>query len=312
MTLTHIIKLDLGKNLLTELPENFGEMKQLKHLDLYHNQLTHLPLSFQHLKNLRWLDLKDNPLVPAVAKVAGPCLDQQQCTQCAKNVVQFFTAMSEQIEEEKQRRELEKQAELEVELANQKKQQKKKEKNKALKVKKNKIKAERKLVSMTTVEEQFISCVDEPVSINGRPKINKTQAKQSNSFVKKLFYFVVFFSVSLFVFTTTKSEFANNVKHESVEIWSKLVSMTPEGLQPWAGKLSNHVGQAHNATGKLVENSIELFNEISKNENVQIALDALRGTFNLIISEGGKLFSVLGNQAIVIRNEIQRIFIEHF
>jgi Leucine-rich repeat (LRR) protein len=37
--LTHLIKLDLSKNQLTELPENFGELVNLRHLDLYSNQV---------------------------------------------------------------------------------------------------------------------------------------------------------------------------------------------------------------------------------------------------------------------------------
>lgn len=38
--LTHIVKLDLSRNQLTELPENFGDMRQLKYLDLYSNQVS--------------------------------------------------------------------------------------------------------------------------------------------------------------------------------------------------------------------------------------------------------------------------------
>ena len=36
--LSHITKLDLSKNGLTELPENFGNFKALKSLDLYANR----------------------------------------------------------------------------------------------------------------------------------------------------------------------------------------------------------------------------------------------------------------------------------
>lgn len=38
------------------------------------------------LQNLKWLDLKDNPLDPVLAKVAGDCLDENQCKQAAVKV----------------------------------------------------------------------------------------------------------------------------------------------------------------------------------------------------------------------------------
>ncbi|XP_063238487.1 leucine-rich repeat-containing protein 59-like isoform X2 [Bacillus rossius redtenbacheri] len=130
-TLTHIVKLDLSKNMLTELPENFGDLVLLKHLDLYSNQLTHLPLSMGRLQSLRWLDLKNNPLVPAVAEVAGPCLDAQQCVKCARSVVPFLRAMQEQIDEERERRLAQKRRQQEMAekaALNQKKEESKKKK----------------------------------------------------------------------------------------------------------------------------------------------------------------------------------------
>ncbi|CAK9802527.1 Leucine-rich repeat-containing protein 59 [Anthophora plagiata] len=87
--LKQIVKLDLSRNMLTEIPENFGELKQLKHLDLYGNKISRLPLSLSELKNLRWLDLKENPLTPAVATVAGPCSDSSECQRCARNIVKL-------------------------------------------------------------------------------------------------------------------------------------------------------------------------------------------------------------------------------
>lgn len=75
--LTFLTKLDLSKNELTELPEDFGNLSKLKYLDLYRNKIERLPLSFGQLNGLKFLDLKDNPLIPAIAKVAGPCVDNK-------------------------------------------------------------------------------------------------------------------------------------------------------------------------------------------------------------------------------------------
>ncbi len=85
-TLIHLVKLDLSKNQLEELPEYFGQLRNLKHLDLYSNKLEKLPVSFASLKNLKWLDLKNNPLVPAVQQAAGPCITATDCAMCAKKV----------------------------------------------------------------------------------------------------------------------------------------------------------------------------------------------------------------------------------
>ncbi|KAK3921336.1 Vesicle transport protein SEC20 [Frankliniella fusca] len=102
-SLTHLVELDLSKNMLQELPEAFGNLTNLKRLDLYGNKLTHLPLSFCHLKSLRWLDLKNNPLVPMLAEIAGPCGDMQQCQQCARNVVATLTQTAIKVEEDRKK-----------------------------------------------------------------------------------------------------------------------------------------------------------------------------------------------------------------
>ena len=72
--------------MLSELPDNFGELIHLQHLDLLGNKLTRLPVSFCQLQKLKWLDLKDNPLEPELKKTAGNCLDERECKSCAQQV----------------------------------------------------------------------------------------------------------------------------------------------------------------------------------------------------------------------------------
>ncbi|XP_038055156.1 leucine-rich repeat-containing protein 59-like isoform X2 [Patiria miniata] len=101
-TLTHIVKIDLSNNSLTCLPENIGNLQNLQHLDLLDNQLEHLPISFANLRNLRWLDLKDNDnLDKDLKRVAGDCLDDKQCRECAKRVVAYMSAIQTELETQK-------------------------------------------------------------------------------------------------------------------------------------------------------------------------------------------------------------------
>ncbi|GIY11575.1 leucine-rich repeat-containing protein 59 [Caerostris darwini] len=103
-TLTHLVKIDLSKNKLTELPTNFGNLSNLQYLDLYGNQITNLPVSFGKLKNLRWLDLKNNPLEPKLKNVAGDCLNEKECQECAKRVVAYMQSIDSELEREKQKK----------------------------------------------------------------------------------------------------------------------------------------------------------------------------------------------------------------
>ncbi len=84
--MTHLIRLDLSKNSLSHLPDQFGNLSKLQYVDLYKNQLTTLPVSFSRLKNLRWLDVKDNCLTDELKAVAGDCLNDTECKKCANNV----------------------------------------------------------------------------------------------------------------------------------------------------------------------------------------------------------------------------------
>ena len=94
----------MGKNQLRELPEAFGQLALLQKLDLYSNQLVSLPLGFWQLKKLKWLDLKDNPrLEPGLAKVAGTCVDEKECKECAKEVSVFVREKRRERERERER-----------------------------------------------------------------------------------------------------------------------------------------------------------------------------------------------------------------
>ncbi|KAJ8363659.1 hypothetical protein SKAU_G00124900 [Synaphobranchus kaupii] len=103
-SLSHLVKLDLSKNQLVSLPVELGRLVSLQHLDLYNNKLNSLPTSISQLRNLKWLDLKDNPLEPTLAKVAGDCLDEKQCKQCAFRVLQHMKVLQVEVDKERERR----------------------------------------------------------------------------------------------------------------------------------------------------------------------------------------------------------------
>eukprot|EP00094_Tigriopus_californicus_P001980 TCALIF_01908-PA protein Name:"Similar to Lrrc59 Leucine-rich repeat-containing protein 59 (Mus musculus)" AED:0.07 eAED:0.07 QI:265/0.5/0.4/1/1/1/5/0/438 len=107
--LSHLVKLDLSKNQIYELPEYFGQLRHLRHLDLYSNQLERLPVSLAQLKHLKWLDLKHNPLVPALQQAAGPCITASDCSMCAKKVVVLLQSMQSQLDRERQKHALQEQ-----------------------------------------------------------------------------------------------------------------------------------------------------------------------------------------------------------
>lgn len=84
--LTQLTKLDLSKNMLTELPDDFGRLVNIEKLDLYCNKLTEIPVSCYQLKRLKWLDLKENPIQTLMHDVVGDCLNPSDCRRSAENV----------------------------------------------------------------------------------------------------------------------------------------------------------------------------------------------------------------------------------
>ncbi|MBD3214815.1 MAG: hypothetical protein GF311_19545 [Candidatus Lokiarchaeota archaeon] len=60
--LTALKKLELGNNLLKEIPEDINKLKNLEFLSLSSNQLKKLPNSIGELKNLKTLDLSSNQI----------------------------------------------------------------------------------------------------------------------------------------------------------------------------------------------------------------------------------------------------------
>lgn len=185
-SLTRLVKLDLCQNQLTELPENFGLLVNLKHLDLYRNQLTSLPLSFGNLKSLRWLDLKKNPLVPKLAQIAGPCLDEPQCQSAARNVVTKFSEMQQQVEEERKRRQEQRQKQLEQNFQNAETMRKEQQKEQKKKKKKANTSAKSESVQNGITHVSPEEKTEQPKEITEVPKKKKQISSKKPSFTTKV------------------------------------------------------------------------------------------------------------------------------
>lgn len=211
-SLVHLKELDLSKNRLKELPANFGMLNSIQRLDLYANNLTTLPLSMCRMKNLRWLDLKDNPLEPRLRAVAGDCLDEKQCQQCAKKVVEYLQAQASEVEREKQKM-LKAQREKEAALKAQ--QEKEAEKQRLeKKAEREKKKTEQRL-KREQQQQQKLS--KEEISAQQRQSNAKTGAKQKSraegaakrsgccSALLKFLFLIFVMAISLFSATVTYS-----------------------------------------------------------------------------------------------------------
>lgn len=94
----------MSKNQLKFLPDDFGNLINLRHLDLYNNQLENLPITFGKLTKLRYLDLKFNPLQPALQKIVGPCITSKDCCEAAKSIVPYYCSLEKKLEKEKKKK----------------------------------------------------------------------------------------------------------------------------------------------------------------------------------------------------------------
>nr|CAB3263527.1 leucine-rich repeat-containing protein 59-like [Phallusia mammillata] len=204
--LKHLVKLDLSKNQLQELPEDFGKLEQLQHLDLYHNKLSILPVSFCHLRALKWLDLKDNPLDPGFSKVVGDCLEDKQCKQCAIKVVAAMKAVASNQERERQRmlklqREKEAARKAEEQKITQARAQAKKLEKQMEKERKRREWEEQQKIQLLDDEKDQIHQSD--ISKNSNESVDEITVSKSHSFGKGailLFFLITLIAVGVGVF----------------------------------------------------------------------------------------------------------------
>lgn len=260
--LINIIKLDLSKNKLKELPDQFGDLVKLKHLDLYKNELQHLPLSFHKLKSLRWLDLKDNPLVPAIKEAAGQCLDSKQCLKCAKDIVQFYGMLQEKIDQERQVRETQRQKAKTEKQHNAQKTKAQPQDKKNKKSKNKKISA-----SMPVLSEHKStgSKVQESTLRKERKETNKCSMF---SIFKYSIILMFCFMVGLSISTAAGSSLAESVLANISALWNNNLKRLPPYLENYGKKFENVLVECHNLIGNSTRNFIVILGRTKTEDNV--------------------------------------------
>lgn len=102
-TLTHLQRIDLSKNQIKGLPDGVGNLTNLKYLNLSKNQLATLPATFGNLRSLKHLDVSNNPLAQKFSELLGPCQNDNQCQQAAKNLLKAFSSQSDNDKKKKQK-----------------------------------------------------------------------------------------------------------------------------------------------------------------------------------------------------------------
>ncbi|XP_060534800.1 leucine-rich repeat-containing protein 59-like [Cylas formicarius] len=267
--LINLTKLDLSKNELKELPEDFGKLTKLKHLDLYRNNLERLPLSFGELKDLRFLDLKDNPLVSAIAKIAGPCVDHKGCLNCAKDIVAFYRKLQKQLEGEVEMRKKTRQKQIEQD------QHKKQEE------KKNKAKQKQK-------EKQKVLNNEVKKSVNSKKASKKTKkvadAVSSSRPLWRLIKAIIFLlgvaGSALFVFTSVKYEPVRWVVPFCSEYYYAILSKFPSEYRVYGKSLANATSQFHDKTGEFV---LLLADRVGSSELYRHVLNRIKEIFSSFV-----------------------------
>lgn len=198
-------RLDLSRNEIKFLPEDIGNLVNLKHLDLYSNKLEHLPFTFGGLVKLRYLDLKSNPLDPALQKIIGPCISSKDCADAARRIVPYMATVEVKIradmkrkqEEEGKRQEEEAMAKREEERLAKKAARK----ERVLKERQEKAEEE-KLATIHIINEPLAKEVKKDISMK-EAKSKKRPASFSKSFFLFLRtfipVFIIFFSMIILI-----------------------------------------------------------------------------------------------------------------
>lgn len=226
-SLVQITRLDLSKNQLKFLTDDFCNLVNLKHIDLYNNQLENLPVTFGRLTKLRYLDLKGNPLQPALQKIVGPCLTAKDCTDAAKQIVPFMSDLEVQLRSEQKKKE-EEELKRKEEEALQLREQIRLAKKAA---RKERVMRERQ----EKAETENVDARDEPTISETKHANKLTKSQPSNkptiSATLNFFAFLKTFVSVLFIFVSLFYVFVKYLPAQTKSIFSLLPKHQAESLR---------------------------------------------------------------------------------